>query len=49
MKRWDWSGGPGGHGSMHHRRVGSIGMQVLIHARTLKGRTYARPNGWQSK
>ncbi len=25
MKRWGWSGGPGGHGSMHHRRVGSIG------------------------
>jgi len=25
MKRWHWSGGPGGHGSMHHRRVGSIG------------------------
>jgi len=25
MKRWNWSGGPEGHGSMHHRRVGSIG------------------------
>lgn len=25
MKRWNWSGGPSGHGSMHHRRVGSIG------------------------
>ena len=25
MKRWHWSGGPAGHGSMHHRRVGSIG------------------------
>lgn len=25
MKRWHWSGGPSGHGSMHHRRVGSIG------------------------
>ena len=25
MKRWNWVGGPGGHGSMHHRRVGSIG------------------------
>lgn len=25
MKRWHWMGGPGGHGSMHHRRVGSIG------------------------
>jgi large subunit ribosomal protein L3 len=25
MKRWNWGGGPGKHGSMHHRRVGSIG------------------------
>lgn len=25
MKRWGWSGGPGSHGSMSHRRVGSIG------------------------
>lgn len=25
MKRWGWAGGPGGHGSMHHRRAGSIG------------------------
>ncbi len=25
MKRWGWGGGPAGHGSMHHRRVGSIG------------------------
>jgi large subunit ribosomal protein L3 len=25
MKRWNWSGGDAGHGSMHHRRVGSIG------------------------
>ena len=24
MKRWHWAGGPGSHGSMHHRRVGSI-------------------------
>jgi large subunit ribosomal protein L3 len=24
MKRWHWSGGPAAHGSMHHRRVGSI-------------------------
>jgi len=24
MKRWGWSGGPGGHGSMFHRQVGSI-------------------------
>ncbi|MBP6342334.1 MAG: 50S ribosomal protein L3 [Candidatus Omnitrophica bacterium] len=25
MKRWNWGGGPAAHGSMHHRRVGSIG------------------------
>ncbi len=25
MKRWHWAGGPAAHGSMHHRRVGSIG------------------------
>lgn len=25
MKRWHWSGGPATHGSMQHRRVGSIG------------------------
>jgi len=36
MKRWNWSGGPGGHGSMHHRRVGSIGASADP-ARTFKG------------
>ena len=25
MKRWHWRGGMGSHGSMHHRRIGSIG------------------------
>ena len=25
MKRWHWRGGPGGHGSMFHRRIGSAG------------------------
>lgn len=25
MKRWNWSGGPQTHGSMSHRRIGSIG------------------------
>jgi large subunit ribosomal protein L3 len=25
MKRWNWRGGDGGHGSMHHRQPGSIG------------------------
>jgi len=25
MKRWGWHGGPGSHGSMSHRRIGSVG------------------------
>ncbi len=25
MKRWHWGGGASSHGSMHHRRIGSIG------------------------
>ncbi len=25
MKRWGWKGGPKGHGSMSHRRIGSVG------------------------
>lgn len=36
MKRWNWDGGPAGHGSKHHRRVGSIGASADP-ARTLKG------------
>ncbi|MFP4472312.1 MAG: 50S ribosomal protein L3 [Candidatus Omnitrophota bacterium] len=36
MKRWGWSGGPGGHGSMHHRRVGAIGA-CATPSRTMKG------------
>ena len=36
MKRWHWKGGPAGHGSMHHRRVGSIGASADP-ARTLRG------------
>lgn len=36
MKRWNWSGGPAGHGSMHHRRVGSIGASADP-SRTLVG------------
>ena len=38
MKRWGWSGGPGGHGSMHHRRVGSI-CSSTEPSRVFKGRT----------
>jgi len=37
MKRHGWSGGPGGHGSMHHRRVGSIGASADP-SRTVRGR-----------
>lgn len=36
MKRWHWKGGPAGHGSMHHRRVGSIGASADP-SRTLRG------------
>jgi len=36
MKRWHWAGGPKGHGSMHHRRVGSIGASADP-SRTFKG------------
>lgn len=36
MKRWHWAGGPAAHGSMHHRRVGSIGASADP-SRTLKG------------
>lgn len=38
MKRWGWSGGPKGHGSMHHRRVGSIAPSADP-SRTYRGRT----------
>ncbi|MCA9408148.1 MAG: 50S ribosomal protein L3 [Candidatus Omnitrophica bacterium] len=37
MKRWGWSGGPAGHGSMHHRRVGSISSSADP-SRTFRGR-----------
>ena len=36
MKRWNWSGGPASHGSMHYRRVGSIGASSDP-SRVLKG------------
>lgn len=36
MKRWHWSGGGATHGSMHHRRVGSIGASAAP-SRTLVG------------
>ena len=36
MKRWGWSGGPKSHGSMSHRRPGSIGASAFP-ARVFKG------------
>lgn len=36
MKRWNWSGGPQSHGSMSHRRVGSIGASASP-SRVLRG------------
>jgi len=38
VKRWGWAGGPSGHGSMHHRRVGSIGASSFP-SRVHKGKT----------
>jgi len=37
MKRWNWKGGPKTHGSMHHRRAGSIGTSASP-SRVLKGK-----------
>lgn len=36
VKRWGWHGGPKSHGSMSHRRVGSIGASASP-SRVLKG------------
>ncbi len=36
MKRWNWHGSWGGHGSMHHRRIGSIGASSFP-SRVVKG------------
>lgn len=38
MKRHNWRGGSGGHGSMHHRRIGSVGANTFP-GRILKGKT----------
>jgi large subunit ribosomal protein L3 len=37
MKRWNWSGTPQTHGSMSHRRAGSIGSSATP-SRVLKGK-----------
>ena len=36
MKRWGWRGGPGGHGSTSHRRIGSSGATTYP-GRIIKG------------
>jgi len=38
MKRWHWRGGPGSHGSMFHRRIGSAGASSFP-SRTWPGQT----------
>jgi len=38
MKRWNWRGGESGHGSMFHRRVGSVGASSYP-SRVHKGKT----------
>lgn len=38
MKRWNWDGGPATHGSMHHRRVGSVGSNTTP-GRVRRGKT----------
>jgi large subunit ribosomal protein L3 len=38
MKRWGWRGGPASHGSMSHRRIGSLGAGSSP-GRVLPGRT----------
>lgn len=38
MKRWGWHGGPASHGSMSHRRIGSVGSNTFP-GRPWRGRT----------
>jgi large subunit ribosomal protein L3 len=38
MKRWGWQGGPASHGSMSHRRIGSVGSNTYP-GRPWRGRT----------
>lgn len=40
VRRWGWHGGPSSHGSMTHRRIGSLGSGTTP-GRPLKGRTQA--------
>ncbi len=47
VRRWGWSGGPSTHGSMTHRRIGSLGSGTTP-GRPLKGRTQAGHYGAES-
>jgi len=44
VKIYGWAGGPKSHGSMHHRRVGSIGASADP-SRTFRGRPMPRQMG----
>lgn len=44
VRRWGWHGGPASHGSMTHRRIGSLGSGTSP-GRPLKGRTQAGQYG----
>jgi len=47
VKRWHWAGGPKTHGSMHHRRVGSIGASASP-SRVLKGQHLPGHMGYET-
>ncbi len=46
MKRHNWKGGPGGHGSMMHREVGSIGASSYP-SRVFRGQTMPGHMGFE--
>lgn len=48
VKRWHWAGGPASHGSMHHRRVGSIGGSSFP-SRVFKGQRFPGRMGNERK
>jgi len=48
MRRWNWSGGDSGHGSMFHRAVGSIGANTFP-GRVMKGKTMPGHMGNEKK
>jgi large subunit ribosomal protein L3 len=48
VRRWHWRGGPDSHGSMHHRRVGSIGGSSFP-SRVFKGQRFPGRMGNEAK